>query len=277
MIRQLASKPLPVLILVLLIVVPFVVLNLIDAKKVLGIKVDIGEQLQSTAYVTTITPKPTVSPTPSPTPKLSKSSYTIALYGDSMIDTMGDMKYLSDALGKKYPETKFNLYNYGIGAQNVKAGFERLNLQFSYQNRNYDAIGRIKADVIVLGTFAYNPFDPQNIPLYKNYLRPLMTQLKATGSQVYLLIEIAPLKENFGKGPQGINWPVDLSLKQSKNIEEQLAAAREVAQSMNIPIIDVYTKTHGNPTYTSVDDGIHPSYDGHVFTANLIAQSILLK
>lgn len=199
------------------------------------------------------------------------------MYGDSMIDTMGDMSYLSAALTKKYPSIKFELYNYGIGAQNVKVGFERINLKFSYANRNYDAIGSIGADAIVVGTFAYNPFDPHNVENYKNYLRPLLVQLKATGKPVYMLIEVGPLKENFGVGPHGINWPPDLALKQSQHIEEQLAAAKIVAQSLSVPIIDVYSRTKGRPNYTNPDDGIHPSVDGHIFTANLIVQTVALK
>ncbi len=277
-IKKVANHPLPFLILTLVFVIPFIIINIIGSEKILGEKTQTNPSPASSinAFVT-ITPKPTASPTPSPEIMLSKSTYSIALYGDSMIDTIGDMKYLNEALKKKYPKTTFNLYNYGIGAQNVKQGFERLNLNFSYQDRSYDAITKIKADVIILGTFAYNPFDPHSISTYKNYLIPLLTQLKATGSQVYLLLEVAPLGENFGKGPQGINWPQDLTIKQSQHIEEQLLVAKSTAQSLNIPVIDVYSKTKGKSTYTSKDDGIHPSYDGHIFTANLIAQTIALK
>lgn len=278
MLKKLINRPLPLLVLTLLVVIPFITLNTIDTKKILGVKTELVPSPSPTlAAFVTISPRPRIFPSPSPEIKLSKSAYSIALYGDSMIDTMGDMKYLNDALTKKYPQTKFNLYNYGIGAQNVKLGFERLNLKFSYQNRNYEPIGKIDADVIILGTFAYNPFDPHNVEMYKNYLTPLISQLKTTGSEMYLLLEVAPLGENFGKGPQGINWPPDLTIKQSQHIEEQFQAAKAVAQNMKTPTIDVYSRTKGNPTYTSKDDGIHPSYDGHVFTANLIAQTIILK
>lgn len=278
MVNKLLNKPLPFLILTILIVLPFIVFNTLDTNKILGIKTENAASPSPTlsAFVT-ITPKPTTSQSPTEQPSLSKSTYSIALYGDSMIDTMGDMKYLNDALTKKYPETKFNLYNYGIGAQNVKVGYERLNLSFDYQNRKYEPIGKIGADVIILGTFAYNPFEQHSVNTYKNYLTQLILQLKQTGAPVYLLLEVAPLGANFGKGPQGINWPQDLATKQSQNIEEQLVAAKTVAQSLGVPTIDVYSLTKGKATYTSVDDGIHPSYDGHVFTANLIAQKLELK
>lgn len=278
MFKKIAGHPMPFLALTIMVVVPFVIINLVGSRQILGEKTPMEPSPTPplSAFVT-ITPKPTVSPSPSPEIKLSKPTYSIALYGDSMIDTMGDMRYLNEAFKKKYPKTTFNLYNYGIGAQNVKHGFERLNLNFSYQGKNYDAITKIKADIIILGTFAYNPFDPHDTSTYKNYLIPLLNQLKATGSQVYMLLEVAPLGENFGKGPQGINWPQDLTIKQSQHIEEQLQSAKITAESLEIPIIDVYTRTKGKPTYTSKDDGIHPSYDGHIFTANLIAQTIVFK
>lgn len=278
MLKKIANHPLPFLIVTVILAIPFFTINTVDTSKILGAKTQIeASPSPSVSAFVTITPTPTASPSPSPEIKLSKTEYKIALYGDSMIDTMGDMSYLNTALAKKYPNVKFNLYNYGIGAQNVKVGFERINLKFSYANRNYDAIGAIGADAIVVGTFAYNPFDPHNTENYRNYLQPLISQLKATGKPVYLLIEVGPLGENFGKGPRGVNLGSDYGIAHSKKISEQLTAAKTVAQSLNIPIIDVYTLTQGNPTYTDPDDGIHPSVDGHIFTANLIVQTVVLK
>src|SRR3989344_4310347 len=52
------------------------------------------------------------TPTPTPTKKLSKSYYTVTVFGDSMVDTMGErMEYLEGALKKKYPDTTFFPYN----------------------------------------------------------------------------------------------------------------------------------------------------------------------
>ena len=69
----------------------------------------------------TLTPALTPSPIPLSTPILTpiilkKTSYSIAIFGDSMVDTMGEkLEYLQETLGKKYPQTKFDLYNYGVG------------------------------------------------------------------------------------------------------------------------------------------------------------------
>jgi len=84
-----------------------------------------------------------------------------------MIDTMGEnLDYMQKSLGAKYPGTTFKLYNYGIGSQNIEQGLARLNSSFSYQTRNYPPLSKISADVLILGSFAYNPFQtttPKNI------------------------------------------------------------------------------------------------------------------
>ena len=47
----------------------------------------------------------TFTPTPSPI-VLRKSLYTIAIFGDSMVDTMGEnLEYLQKILSHKYPNT----------------------------------------------------------------------------------------------------------------------------------------------------------------------------
>ena len=99
---------------------------------------------------------------------------------------------------------------------------------------------------------------------------------------VYILSEIAPLKEGFGKGPGGVNWPLDLSYKQAQNIVEQLENAVNVSKVENITLINAYKESlikgkFGNPVYVSGNDGIHPSVEGHVLMANLIARTINLK
>ena len=271
------KNPKLILVLLLLIVPTFIGINLYKQNKVLGAKTTVttSPSPSTIAAFHTLSPKPTASPTPAP--KLSKPTYTIALFGDSMIDTMGDMKYLSDALTKKYPETKFNLYNYGIGGQNVQKGLDRLASEFSYQDRSYLPLNKVNADVIIFGTFAYNPFENHDIARYKSTLTSLIQQTSAFNKNIYLLIEIATLGENFGKGPHGVNWPPDLAQKQSQHIEEQLLAAKIVAKSLNIPTIDVYSKTKGTTMYTNPDDGIHPSVYGHMYTASLIVQTVVLK
>ncbi len=278
--KSLIKKPTAILALAAIILVSLFAVSHIKSSKILGQKsqtivVSSSPSVSPQAAFHTVT---TIESTPSPVPiKLSKSTFTIALFGDSMIDTMGDMKYLSVALAKRYPDTKFNLYNYGIGAQNVQMGLDRVDSAFNYQSRTYPPISQTNADIIIVGSFAYNPFVNHDVNRFSNTLTALLNKVRSFNKNVYQLIEIAPLKDNFGKGPHGINWPPDLALKQSLHIDEQLVAARSVAKNLNVPTIDVYPFSTGRTMYTNPDDGIHPSVDGHTLIANIIVKTIILK
>ncbi|OGK18379.1 hypothetical protein A3G67_03760 [Candidatus Roizmanbacteria bacterium RIFCSPLOWO2_12_FULL_40_12] len=226
------------------------------------------------------------TPTPTPTKKLSKSYYTVTVFGDSMVDTMGErMEYLEGALKKKYPDTTFFLYNYGIGSQNVEDGLARYNNDFKYQDRNFPAISKIQADVIIIGSFAYNPFSPHSRDRHWLGLTRLVQEaVKRKDAEVYMLAETAPLRRQFGKGPGGVNWDTDTSYKHSGYIVEQLENVIGLAKSLNVPLIDVYHKSLANESlgegkreFVNSHDGIHPSVEGHKFMAEYIANSLNLE
>lgn len=250
-----------------------------NPKRVLGNKTE----TETVAQVASPSPKPTPTPSASPSAKLSKSTYTIALFGDSMIDTMGEnLDYLQKALTAKYSTITFKLYNYGIGAQNIEQGLARWDQPFSYQTRNYPPITGINANVIVLGSFAYNPFPSHDRNRHYLDLKELVKRANAQTPNVYLLTEIAPLKVGFGNGPGGINWPADLASTQSQHIVEQLENVINVSNSDNVKLINAFNLSSidgrfGNPAYVSTHDGIHPSLQGHVLMANLIVRTIKLK
>jgi disulfide oxidoreductase YuzD len=215
----------------------------------------------------------------------SKSSYTIAVYGDSMVDTMGEnLEYLQAALKRHYPNTTFYFYNYGIGSQNVEQGLERFGQSFDYKTRHYPAISSLKPDIIIVGSFGYNPFFPYDRDKHWNTLTKLVAEAKNTGADVYMLSEIAPLKNGFGKGPNGVSWQ-DSELKiQSQHISELLENSVYLARDhLKIPSINAYAKTavdegrYGSSTYTNSNDGIHPSVAGHQLMAELIASTIRLR
>jgi len=232
--------------------------------------------------VATFTPTTTQAPTSISTKSilnLSKESYTIALYGDSMIDTMGEkLEILQIELYRSYPKTTFKLYNYGIGAQNIEEGVLRFASNFSNKERIYAPITNIDPDILILGTFAYNPFVPHDLEKYKKELMDLIQKAKNVSLKVYLLAEIAPQKTGFGQGEYGINWPQDQAYQQAVIIMDQIKEAIKVANREGIPVINAYQKSlladgFGNPIYVRNEDGIHPSYEGHV----LMAREIISK
>lgn len=237
----------------------------------------------SISLIPSPTLKPTSLPTFTPTPTaivLRKSLYSIAIFGDSMVDTMGEnLEYLQKILRSKYPNTSFKLYNYGIGGQNVEQGLARFDSSFTNRERNFPPIPALNPDILIIGSFAYNPFPTHDRNKHYTLLRELLIKAKQISSDIYLLAEIAPLKNSFGVGKNGVNMPVAVAYEQALHIIEQLDDVENLSRAENIPLINAYYVSKidgkfGDPYYVNRDDGIHPSVAGHVLTAELIAGKI---
>src|SRR3990167_1320370 len=242
----------------------------------------------SLKFIPTSTPTTTLSPTPSPSLSpstnpaviLKKKLYTVAIFGDSMVDTMGEnLEYLQKALVNKYPKTTFKLYNYGIGGQNVEQGLARFESSFVNRERNFPPIPTLNPDVLIIGSFAYNPFSTHDRNRHYSLLRDLLARAKTLSSKIYLLAEIAPLRTGFGAGKNGVNMSEDTAYQHALNIIEQLDDVINLSAQENVPIINAYYASgiegkFGDPYYVNQDDGIHPSFAGHVFTAEIIAAKV---
>src|SRR3989344_7760281 len=174
------KNPKYVLAVTLAVVIPFVVYVSVKSphEQVLGREIQTDEAIASPVQSVTLKPSPILSEA-SASARLSKSAYTIAIFGDSMADTMGEnLEYLQKSLKSKYSRTSFNLYNYGIGGQNVADGLARFGSAFSYQSRSYPPITQIKADVIIVGSFAYNPFASHDKQRHLELLARLVGEAK---------------------------------------------------------------------------------------------------
>ncbi|NMB56720.1 SGNH/GDSL hydrolase family protein [Candidatus Beckwithbacteria bacterium] len=206
---------------------------------------------------------------------------TIALIGDSMVDTMGtNLPYLKTSLKNYYPNYQFNLLNYGIGGETVDKGLARVNQNLNYKDRSYNAITASNANIIIIDSFAYNPMD--NLEDYKQNLQSLINQIRLNNTTVFFLATIAPLKVDFGKGPLGINWDKDTAYTHATKIQTQMEAAIILAKANGLPVIDCYHQTlqsngEGIKSYVNSSDGIHPSELGHNFIASQIAYTLALK
>lgn len=230
-----------------------------------------------------LTPSLTVSPEPKPDGAFTaKKLYTVAIIGDSMVDTMGEvLEYLDSELKTKYPKTKFLLYNYGTGAQNIEMGLARFGSHFKYQTRDYQSLTELKPDILIVASFSYNPFTPHDRDRHWLTLTKLVETAKQVTPRVYMLAEIAPLRKDFGKGPQGVNWSDDSNYEHSGRIIEQLQNAIGLSRQLNVPLIDAFSPTFGSNQegkreYVNPSDGIHPSVEGHKFMAEKIVQTIKL-
>lgn len=238
---------------------------------------------RQTAQAPLLNPSPTQAITP--TVKLKKESYTIAIIGDSMVDTMGErLEYLEHALTKKYPGTHFKLYNYGRGAENVEDGYSRLENPFKYQDRDYSPLREIKADIIIVGSYAYNPFAPYDRDRHWLGLTRLVKDIAQMAPQVYMLAEIAPLRTQFGKGPNGVNWDQQTAYDHSGKIIQQLENAVGLSSALKVPLVNAFTPSlsqssqkEGKSTLVNPSDGIHPSIEGHDFTARIIVEALKIE
>jgi disulfide oxidoreductase YuzD len=240
-----------------------------------GLKPFPTEAVQNTSNVT---------PTAIPTPTLTKDTYTIAIIGDSMVDTMGErLEYLEHVLKQKYPKTSFNLYNYGVGSENVEMGLARLGKDFKYKDREYPPLNTLHPDILIIGSYAYNPFSPFDRDRHWLKLAELIQEGRKISPKVYLLAEIAPRKRDFGKGPQGLRWEDDVRDAHAQKIITQMENAFGLSRSLSIPLIDAYTPSIDPETgevkkeFVNESDGIHPSAIGHVYTAEKIVETIQIE
>ncbi|OGM11366.1 hypothetical protein A2V80_02450 [Candidatus Woesebacteria bacterium RBG_16_39_8b] len=229
-------------------------------------------------------PSPSVMPSASPDQILSKDKYKIAIVGDSMVETMGDnLDYLATALKEKYPDTEFEMYNYGVGSENVLEGSDRLVKSFAHDKRNYPPITVVKPDVIIVGSWAYNPPAEYDKNVHWNYLAGIINKSKEISGKVYVLAEVAPLEDDFGKGPKGVNWPSELVAFHIQKIVELMQNARHLPNALGVSLIDVYSQTtqenslYGKTEYVDASDHIHPSVLGHTITAETIRDTIVLE
>lgn len=243
-------------------------------------------QVTPTPFLPTIAPiasytATTPTPVPQP-PPLPKSTYSIAIIGDSMVDTMGErLEYLEHALKKAYPTTQFNLYNYGKGSENVIEGLARIDAEFNYKDRSYPALPVVKPDLIIVGSYAYNPLSPYDRDMHWLKLAELIKRCETITPHVYLLAEIAPLREDFGRGPQGVNWDEQIRIAHAKKITEQLENAIGLSTSLKVPIINAYSASIVDEQntvkreYVNSSDGIHPSVEGHMLMADEIVKTVV--
>lgn len=236
----------------------------------------------SPGFKALLSPTDTASPSssaPSVQP-LSQSHYTIALFGDSMIETLADSDpALEQALHNRYPDVDFTVYNYGIGAENVSQGLARIDQPFDRDSRHYPSLSQLHPDVLIIGSFAYNPYFPYNRDQHWLTLAKLLETAQRFSLRVYLLTEIAPLGSAFGVG--SVDWDSQVRLVHSQHIIELLQNSLGLATSLGVPAINTYQPSlddsvFGSYHFTSAQDGIHYSPEGKSLVLDQITQSINL-
>ena len=219
---------------------------------------------------------------PEPTPPVTrKSSYTIAVLGDSMVDTLGPgVPHLASALKQTFPQTEFTIYNYGVGGTNIDYGLQRLTSDYLYLDSPVPALVNRHPDIVVVESFGYNPYSFDEGALDKHWLAlaKIVDTLKSRIPNVKIVIAatIAPDATTFGDGSAGLSFTPEDKRKRTDVIKQYLDSTVRFAQSQNLPLADAYHPTLNAPAkYINGGDHIHPSEEGKQLFAQKVTDAIL--
>lgn len=197
---------------------------------------------------------------------------TIALIGDSMIQTLGDdVPSLNTALQKYYPRTKFNLLNFGRGATTLTFAKNHLPTIISQQ-----------PDIIVLESFAYNNYGNTQAGFDQHWqdLESIISTInqQSPHTQVVLAATIAPDPIRFANGVKDLNLTSLGRLEKTTTIKLYLENLIKLAKNKNLPLANAYhpslVNNSANPDFIDPTDHIHPSATGANFFASILAKTI---
>ncbi|MFH0750118.1 MAG: SGNH/GDSL hydrolase family protein [Candidatus Gottesmanbacteria bacterium] len=232
-----------------------------------------------------------VSPTPTPQPKpirkTKQQTVTVALLGDSMMDTLGsDAPHLKNALKKIYPGTTFIIKNFGVGGANIQYGIERITNGYTYLGTSYTPLITTNPDIVVIESFGYNPFgdDQSAITTHWLLLAETIDTIKAhlPNTQIVMAATIAPNAHKFGDGAPGLAFSLEDKWKRVETIKKYLENAIRFANSEHLPLADAYHASllsdgNGNLAYINSGDYIHYSDKGRQLMADRITGTIAQK
>ena len=219
----------------------------------------------------------TPSPTPKPVRHTRKSTMTIALLGDSMMDTLGpNAPHLSSALKKTYPATTFVIKNFGVGGTPIDSGIGRI-----------PTIASINPDVIVLESFAYNVSGTTSQGEVDRHWLNLARAVDAIknnlpNTKIVIAATIAPNSIRFGDGAPGIAFSSKDKQERTDMIKKYIETAIKFARSEHIPLADAYHASldnSGNGKLALINSGdhIHYSDSGRALMGSKIAQAMIVN
>lgn len=216
---------------------------------------------------------------------LKKPAYTIAFLGDSMIDTLGsDLRLVHDELARTYPKTNFTLLNYGVGGENIVSGLERVTRDTVYLGLPRPALILTHPDVVIIESFAYNPFSFDTGALEQHWLSLsyIVDALKVNlpETKIVFAATIAPNSKVFGDGALGLSFSPQDKKERTKIIKQYLENTIRFAKSEHVPLADVYQLSidnsgEGKLAFISPGDHIHYSDLGRQLFAQTVVDTIV--
>lgn len=216
---------------------------------------------------------------------LPKTSYKIAVLGDSMVDTLGPgIPLLQSGLSGQYPGTAFTVLNYGVGATNIEYGIKRLHEPYEYLGAQVEALLSVKPDVIVVESFGYNPLSLTQDRRNDHWLNmakiieTIRDELPET--EIVIAATIAPNDRVFGDGAPGIAFDAEEKSKRVRIIREYIENAVALAGQFSLPLADAYHDSldadgNGKLSYINNGDHIHYSDAGRKLMTDKISRAII--
>lgn len=208
---------------------------------------------------------------------------TVSVVGDSMIDTLQrELPQLKTLLAQAYPNIEFKLYNHGVGASDIESGLLRLTNSYTYLDTNYPSVISQNPDIIVIESFAYNPWSNSKGDLDRQWLTiaKMIDTIKAQlpNTKIVLAATLAPNSKTFGDG--SINF--DDGAKQAKvqTIRSYLQNMVNFASSQNLPLADAYHASlneqgEGDRKFIDAQGNIHPSGPGGYLFSQKVVDAII--
>lgn len=234
------------------------------------------------SLATNFTPLPLSAPTVLGIATSTTGSFTIAILGDSMIDTLGaGIPALRKSLSRIYPHINFKILNYGYGASDIDFGLFRLNNGYDYQGSHHPSLISQKPDLVIVESFAYNNFGNSQSSIDRHWLSlgAITTTLRQNLPQAKILLAatITPNSIIFGNGVKDLHLSSVEKIEKTNTIKLYLQNLIHFATSQNFPLADAHHPSlrndEGMKEYIS-SDGIHPSFAGATLFADTIASAI---
>lgn len=212
---------------------------------------------------------------------VTQGCFEVFCTADNEIDTIFDSHNayhakLHQKLSSAYPNVPFHIINAGISGGTAANGATRLERD----------VLRHSPDLCVI-CFGLNDScnaDPEALTCYRNSLDSIFTRLQQAGVEVIFMTPNMMCNKVYPHFEDPLIKQVATSVQKVQTdgrLEEFLNAAKEVAQSHNIPVCDCYLQwkaleAEGVETDTLLSNHInHPTREMHQLFADSLFQIIL--
>ena len=214
-----------------------------------------------------------------------KRTITIAILGDSMVDTLGkNLPDLKDLLTNTYPEFTFNLLNFGQGSTDLESGLKRLTEGTLYMNNYMSPVLSNKPDILIIESFAYNHWtnSPSDLDRqWVTYAKMIDTvREKSPDTRVIFAATIAPNSARYGDGK--LNWSTAMKRDAAATTQAYLENLVKFTASQKAILADAYHPSltsagEGNLVYIDASDHLHPSQAGARLFSEKIVETIKMN